>query len=96
MIQALLWVALLAPARQHTVELNWRWERGDKDAAQGFHIQRTSVLHRFVVVSTLPVTARNWTDTAVENGIAYVYAISAFNEAGDSFSNRIVLVIPER
>ncbi len=96
-----LWLALLfAPPQavvNHTVELGWEWAQGTGDAATGFHIQKAIIFHRFQVADTLSPDVRTWTDTDVKNGETYVYAVSAFNAAGDSyFSNRKVVTIVGR
>ena len=87
MIAALLTLLMFAAAPKHTAVLSWTWQQGGAAPANGFHVWRAGFLKAPAAVATIPVTERSWTDSNVQNGRAYIYFVTAYNQAGESHAS---------
>lgn len=85
----LLVAVFAAAAPLHAVTLAWT-DRSQNES--GFHVLRGPRAPALETLATVPANTTTYADTSVEPGRSYVYAVTAFNDGGESAPTNTVSV----
>jgi hypothetical protein len=85
------------PAASHSVSLTWKAPSTNSDAVDSYQVERAaSGSSQYAVVGTTTAASTAFTDTSVNAGQTYVYAVRSVDDSGNpsSPSNTVSLAIP--
>lgn len=77
----------------HKVVLTWA---ASTSSVTGYNVYRASGANSYVLLNVQPLTALSYTDSSVQSGQTYYYAVTAVDANGlqSMLSNQVTAVIP--